>query len=237
MIHGNQENLFGWTIRMQREITRLFVKNAELISAVAFLKNGKSEVPPHHWTGLLGTVRVKPTPGLFTNPPGINHLTQQWSRAVLCISELLVEHSHDCQASIQSDKVCECERALCIATTMRFFVVVFQLKETNHWIIRAEFHRRINIFSRGNALLKNVNGLVNVGHKNSVRDESRNVLGASRCFAHECSQSKGFFKCGIIRCQTANNFNEFHDGNRIHKMHANDLMRAFCCSSNFGNGN
>ncbi len=122
------------------------------------------------WIELLGIV-IEALASLLSEPASINILLQKRRRTVLAVtSHASVQHLHDSKTRVEADKVRKSERA--------------------HGNVGTELHGSVNVLTGRNALLENVNSLVNVRHKNAVRNETREILGLSSGLAHLSGQGE-----------------------------------------------
>lgn len=81
-----------------------------------------------------------------------------------------MEHSHDIKASVQSNKICQSQRT--------------------HGNISAQFHCFVNVFLCANTFVQGINSLVDVGHQQTVSNESRNISGCWSLLSHQSCQSE-----------------------------------------------
>lgn len=78
--------------------------------------------------------------------------SEQHGRPVFAVSRLALEHLHDAQARVESDKVGERERA--------------------HRVVHAEFERRVDVLLGPDARFEGEDRLVDERHQEPVRDEA-----------------------------------------------------------------
>ncbi len=57
----------------------------------------------------LFRVSVKTTPALLAQPASVHILNQQWRGSVLAVAELCVQHTHDGETRVKTDKIREFE--------------------------------------------------------------------------------------------------------------------------------
>ena len=82
------------------------------------------------------------------------------------------------------------------------------------------------VLARRDAFVKREDRFVDHRQQNSIGDESRIILAVERRFAHFLGKRANFFVSFVRGGDAADDFDELHQRNRIHKMHPDDLFRS-----------
>ena len=164
----------------------------------------------------LERVIVEAASSLLSEPSSLDILDEERSRAVLRVTELSVKDAHNGEASVQTDEVSK--------------------SQGTHRHVGTELHSGINVLLGTQGLGESDDGLVDVGHEKTVGDETRHVLRLSSSLFHGLSERKSSLEGFIGGLEARDDLNQLHDGNRVHEMHTNDLIRTVSSSSNLRDG-
>ncbi len=99
-------------------------------------------------------------------------------------------------------------------------------RQRTNGVVHSELHDAVDGFRFGHTFLQGQDGFVDHRAENAVGDKARGIVARQGGFAHLFCR----FNNGLIRPVTCavsiDDFNEFHDGNWIHEVHADDLVRS-----------
>ena len=101
----------------------------------------------------------------------VHVVDQKRAWSILGVSELLIEHFHDGQASIKTDEIGQ--------------------REWAHGHIGAKLHRLVDVLGCADALVQGENRLIDVGHQDAIGDETWDVASGGACFAHLLGEGQG----------------------------------------------
>ena len=142
--------------------------------------------------------------GLSAKLAFFDHLDEQRSRCILLRAKAFVEDIHDVENGVVANQIRQCQRP--------------------DGVVHAEFHDAIDGFGFSHAFLERENGLVDHGAEDAVGYKAGRIVAGKGGLTHLFSR----FNDGAIGCFagaiTVDDFNEFHDGNRVHEMHTDDLV-------------
>lgn len=165
---------------------------------------------------LVGVV-VEALTSLAAQPTSIDVLLEEGCWAVLGVTASAgVEDLHDSEASVKTNEVSK--------------------SQGTHGYTSAQLHGGVNVLTSGDTLLQDVNGLVDVRHKNAIRNEAGEVLGLGSDLAHLSSEIESGIKSLLARGETGDDLDELHNWNRVHEVHTDDLLGAIGRSSNLRDG-
>src|SRR6266700_7268332 len=115
-----------------------------------------------------------------------------------------MQHAHDVKTDVESDEVCECQRA--------------------HRMRHAQLEHFVHSCRRCHPFHHRKHGFVQKRHEHAVGYEPGRVVYLDRCLlqleGELFDHFKGFVGCG----QTAHDFDQLHDRNWIEKVHTDDYI-------------
>jgi hypothetical protein len=154
---------------------------------------------------------------LLSEPASIDVLVKQDGGSVLGVTSVLVQHSHDGETSIETNEVGE--------------------SKGSHGHGTAVLENVVNVLLFSNTGLEGDDGLVDVGHEDSVSQEARGVLGDGRDLAHSLHNLQGGGE-GLGRgLQAGDDLDTLLDGHGVHEVGRNDSGGTSAgSSSNLGDG-
>src|SRR6266540_66676 len=98
----------------------------------------------------------------------------------------------------------------------------------------AELHHLIHTFGGCDSILHAENGLVDHRHQYAIRNEPRRVIHFDRRLSQLLYGFHGSFYGVVRRLLSTYYLDEFHDGHRIHEVHAYDAVGALRLLGDFG---
>ena len=109
---------------------------------------------------------------------------------------------------------------------MKHGVVANQIRESQRTdgVVHAQLHDAINGFGFCHAFLKRENGFVNHGTKDAVGNKAGCIVARESGLAHLLGSLHHGGVGRFAGVCSVDDFNEFHDGNRVHEMHTDDLV-------------
>ena len=158
-------------------------------------------------------VGIESSPGFSAEITGIHIFPKKRAGTIFRISESLIEHLHDGQAGIQTDQIGKCEGA--------------------HGVIHPQFHDRVDGLRCSHPLKQGIDRLIDHGHQDPVRNESRKIIGFNRRFSHLLGE--GLYRVEGIGggLKPLDDLHQLHDRHRIHEVHSDDLRRSLSGRGNF----
>ncbi len=143
---------------------------------------------------------------LAAEAPSIHVVHQERTRSVLRVGEFFIEDLHDSQAGVKTDEISK--------------------SEGSHRNIGSQLHCLVDVLCSANTFVKSEHRLVDVGHQNAIRDKTWDITSGRACLAHAFGKLESRCKSCIICLKGSDNFDELHDGDRVHEMHANHLVSS-----------
>mmetsp|Transcript_6381 Transcript_6381/g.14544 ORF Transcript_6381/g.14544 Transcript_6381/m.14544 type:complete len:350 (+) Transcript_6381:154-1203(+) len=168
------------------------------------------------WNGRWQSVLIEPALRLFAKPAGLHIVDQEWRGPVFGIPKVPVEHLHDAQTSVQADEVGQRQRT--------------------HGHVGAQLHCLVDVASRGDALLQNKDGLVDVGHEDTVGHKAWSVLARRVLLVHGGDQREGLQQGSLVSAEAPDHLHQLHHRHRVHEVHPDDTLRALHTSGQLRDG-
>ena len=104
-------------------------------------------------------------------------------------------------------------------------------------VVHAQLHDAVNGLGFSDPLLQGQDGFVDHGTKDSVGNKARGVVARQSGFAHLLGRFNHGCVGALTGLRTVDDLNEFHDGYRVHEVHADDLVRPIGRLSDGADGN
>lgn len=145
---------------------------------------------------------IEALPALLAQPPSINHVPQQNTRAVLGVARLGVQHLHDSQTGVEANKVGELQRA--------------------HGHVGAVLHDGVDGVAVAHARLQADDGLVDVGHQDAVGQEARRVRRHRRHLAEPLAKGHGGLERLFRGLKARDDLDAFLDWDWVHEVGGDD---------------
>ena len=136
-------------------------------------------------------------------------------RTVLRIAELFVQHFHDGEVDVVSDKVGQ--------------------SQGTHRVVGAQHHALVDVLSAGDAVGEDADSLINHRDEDAVDDEAGGFFYFHRLLADgggEVNDALGHFIAGQL---AFDDFNEGHTVGGVKEVHTNELGGASRAGCDFGN--
>src|SRR6266566_2756243 len=164
-------------------------------------------------------VSIKPLPRFPSQPSRCNHLLEQWRGAVFVLAEPVLKDFHDRKTDVETDEIGE--------------------RKWPERMVHTQLHDLIYRFRCADAFLHAKDRLVDHRHQHAVRHEPRRVVDLDRRLA-QLLCDLNHFRGRLIRClKSAYDFDERHQRDGVHEVHADDLsgplgLRRDLCDRNRG---
>ena len=117
-----------------------------------------------------------------------------------------MQHVHDCEAGIKADKVSK-------------------LKWT-HRVIGAELHGVVDRGDIADAFIERIAGLVDHRDQDAIDDKGGEVFGGGGCLTELFDHGEAALICLVISGDAADQLDQLHERNRVHKVKAHELFGA-----------
>src|SRR5438093_1508322 len=161
-------------------------------------------------------VDIEPLPRFSAELPRGHHPLEQRRRTVLVLVEPVLEHLHDGETDIETDQVGERQR------TQR--------------MVHAELHDLIDRLRRRHPLVYTEDRFIDHRHEDAIRHESGRVVDHDGGLAQLLCDFDGLRDHLVPRPASPHYFDERHQGDRIHEMHADHPARLVGVLGNLVNG-
>jgi len=147
-------------------------------------------------------VVIKALPALLPEPPGVDHVAQQDTRAVLGVTRLGVQDLHDGQAGVEADEVGQLQGP--------------------HGNVGAVLHDGVDRIAVAHARLEAGDGLVDVGHEDAVGEEAGRVGRDGGDLAHALAEGHSGVERLLARLEAADDLDALLDGHGVHEVGGDD---------------
>src|SRR5258708_26741371 len=143
---------------------------------------------------------VEAAAGLAAVPAGKDHALQKGRRGEALFLEFVEHHVSNVISSVKTNKV--------------------EQRERTHGVAAAELHGVVNVLGGGGAVLKNADGVEQIGYQEAVDDEPGAVGGAHGNFADARPKGHHLFEHGGIGGESADDFQKLHILGGVEKIQA-----------------
>ena len=151
-------------------------------------------------------VGVEAAGGFAAEPARRDVFFEQRASAIFRIAEAFLENAEDVEADIEADEIGELERA--------------------HGMVHAELHDSVHGFGGGDAFHDAIGGFIDERHEDAVTDKAGSVIHGDGLFFELFGELHGGLERGVAGFEGADDFDEDHDRDRIHEVHADKAVRT-----------